>query len=72
MSANSFGQLFKVSAFGESHGPAYGVIIDGCPAGLEFSTEILLKNLNRRNPCQSSVTTSRSEDDIPEILSGVF
>lgn len=72
MSANSFGQIFKFTSFGESHGPAYGVVIDGCPAGLEFSSEILLHNLQRRRPGQSSVTTARNEGDVPEILSGVF
>ncbi|MCC2678318.1 MAG: chorismate synthase [Pseudobdellovibrio sp.] len=72
MGANRFGQIFQVTSFGESHGPAYGVIIDGCPAGLEFSTETIVQNLQRRKPGQSSVTTSRSEEDIPEVLSGVF
>jgi chorismate synthase len=72
VSANSFGHLFKFSSFGESHGAALGVIIDGCPGGLEFNMELLLHNLKRRRPGQSTVTTSRQEFDAPEILSGVF
>lgn len=72
MGANSFGQIFKFTSFGESHGPAYGVVIDGCPAGLEFSIETVVNNLQRRRPGQSSVTTSRNESDLPEVLSGVF
>lgn len=72
MSANTFGQIFKVTTFGESHGPALGVIIDGCPAGVHFNHELILKNLNRRRPGQSSVTSSRQEKDEPEVLSGIF
>jgi len=72
MSANSFGHLFKITTFGESHGNALGVVIDGCPAGIEFNHELLLTNLKKRKPGQSSITTSRSEEDAPEILSGVF
>ena len=72
MSANSFGHIFKMTTFGESHGPALGVVIEGCPAGIEFDHDLLKKNLERRKPGQSSVTTSRSESDTPEILSGVF
>lgn len=72
MGANSFGQIFKVTSFGESHGPAYGAVVEGCPAGLEFCTEVLRNNLSRRKPGQSSVTTSRNEEDVPEVLSGVF
>lgn len=72
MSANSFGHLFKVTSFGESHGAALGIVIEGCPAGLQFDHELLLKNLARRRPGQSSVTTARNEQDQPEILSGVF
>ncbi len=72
MSANTFGQILKVTTFGESHGAALGVVIDGCPAGVNFNTELLLKNLQRRKPGQSSVTTSRNESDVPEILSGVY
>lgn len=72
MSANSFGQLFKISSFGESHGHALGVIIEGCPAGVLFKPEILSENLQRRRPGQSSITTSRNEADLPEVLSGIF
>jgi chorismate synthase len=72
VSANSFGHLFKITTFGESHGEALGVVIDGCPSGVSFDHELLNKNLKRRKPGQSSVTTSRSESDTPEILSGVF
>lgn len=72
MSANSFGQLFQVTTFGESHGGAIGVVIEGCPAGIQFNHELLLLNLKKRKPGQSSITTSRKESDLPEILSGVF
>lgn len=72
MSANSFGRFFKITTFGESHGEALGVVIDGCPAGVLFNYELLKENLKRRRPGQSSITTSRVEKDQPEILSGVF
>ena len=72
MSANTFGEIFKVTTFGESHGPAMGLIIDGCPAGITFDTDLLNKNLKRRRPGQSSTTSSRQELDEPEILSGIF
>ena len=72
MSANSFGQIFKITSFGESHGAALGVVIEGCPAGVSFNHELLNLNLQRRRPGQSSITTSRNESDTPEILSGVF
>lgn len=72
MSANSFGQIFKFTSFGESHGAALGVVIEGCPAGVRFNHELLNLNLQRRRPGQSAITTSRSEPDTPEILSGVF
>jgi chorismate synthase len=72
MSANTFGQIFKVTTFGESHGPAYGLIIDGCPAGVEVNLDLLQANLKRRRPGQSSITTARQEMDEPEILSGIY
>ena len=72
MSANTFGEIFKVTTFGESHRPAMGLIIDGCPAGITFDTDLLNKNLKRRRPGQSSTTSSRQELDEPEILSGIF
>jgi chorismate synthase len=72
MSGNSFGNIFKISTFGESHGPAIGVVIDGCPAGLAISTSDIQIELDRRKPGQSKITTQRKEADIVEILSGVF
>lgn len=72
MSGNSFGQMFKVTTFGESHGEALGVVIDGMPAGLTVNLEELKNELKRRAPGQHAVHTSRKEDDLPEILSGVF
>ncbi|MHB8414813.1 MAG: chorismate synthase [Acidiferrobacteraceae bacterium] len=72
MSGNSFGRLFTVTTFGESHGPALGCIVDGCPPGLELSEGDLQADLNRRKPGQSRHTTQRREDDAVRILSGVF
>lgn len=72
MSANLFGTLFKFTSFGESHGKALGVVIDGCPAGVEFNIDLLQANLARRKPGQSSITTARDESDLPIVLSGVF
>ncbi len=72
MSGNSFGKLFAVSTFGESHGPALGCIIDGCPPGIELSVEDLQIDLDRRKPGTSRHTTQRREADEVEILSGVF
>src|SRR3954470_18079531 len=72
MSGNSFGQSFRITTAGESHGPANVVIIDGVPAGLELSVADLQPDLDRRRPGQSKVTTQRKEADEPEILSGVF
>lgn len=69
---NSYGTLFKISTFGESHGKALGVIIDGCPAGLDINEDFIQQELNRRKPGQSKITTQRREDDTFEILSGVF
>ena len=69
---NSFGKKFRITTFGESHGPAIGVVIDGCPAGMEIDVDFLQKELDRRKPGQSGITTQRREQDIPEILSGVF
>jgi chorismate synthase len=67
-----FGHLFRITTFGESHGGGVGVIIDGCPPLLEISTEEIQVELDRRKPGQSKITTPRKEDDICEILSGVF
>ena len=72
MAGNSIGTLFKITTFGESHGEALGVIIDGMPGGLSVDLEELKKELKRRAPGQHKVHTSRKEDDLPEILSGVF
>jgi chorismate synthase len=72
MAGNSFGQLFRVTTAGESHGPAYVVIVDGVPPGLELSEADLQPDLDRRRPGQSAITTQRDEADVAEILSGVF
>jgi chorismate synthase len=72
MSGNNFGEVLKITTFGESHGVALGVVIDGLPAGLKVTPDDLAKELKRRAPGQHSVHTSRKEEDIPEILSGVF
>ena len=72
MSGNSFGKLFTVTTFGESHGPALGAIIDGCPPGLELGEADLQRDLDRRRPGQSRHTTQRREPDQVRILSGVF
>lgn len=72
MAGNTFGQLFRVSTAGVSHGPGYLVIIDGCPPGLPLGVDDLLPDLRRRRPGQSSIVSQRKEDDVPEIWSGVF
>jgi chorismate synthase len=72
MAGNSFGQSFRITTAGESHGPANVVIIDGVPSGIALSVEDLLVDLNRRRPGQSHIVTQRDESDTPEILSGVF
>jgi chorismate synthase len=77
MSANSFGQIFKMTSFGESHGSALGVIVEGCPAGLEFNQAFLQSELDRRRPGfhgdpSQAVTSARKESDQVEVLSGVF
>ena len=72
MNGNSFGDAFRITTFGESHGPALGVVIDGVPAGLKISLEDIQTDLDRRKPGQSVLTTQRSEADAVEILSGVF
>lgn len=72
MSGNTFGKLFTVTSFGESHGPALGCIVDGCPPGMALSEADLQTDLNRRKPGQSRFTTQRREDDEVRILSGVF
>lgn len=72
MAGNSFGQLFKITTFGESHGPAIGVVIDGVPPQLPLTEADIQKDLDRRRPGQSKITTQRQEADKAEILSGVF
>lgn len=72
MSGNSFGQAFRITTWGESHGRAVGVTIDGCPAGLPVTTEMVQAELNRRRTGQSRVTTPRQEKDRVEIVSGLF
>ncbi|CAG1002740.1 partial chorismate synthase, partial [Rhodocyclaceae bacterium] len=72
MSGNSFGQLFRVSSFGESHGPAIGCVVDGCPPGLEIAEADIQAELERRKPGTSRHVTQRREPDAVEILSGVF
>ncbi|MDP0490628.1 MAG: chorismate synthase [Verrucomicrobiota bacterium JB023] len=69
--ANIFGKLYQISTFGESHGGGVGVVIDGCPPGIEISEEIIQKDLDRRRPGQSEIVTPRNEADACEILSGV-
>ena len=72
MSGNSIGKLFTVTTFGESHGPALGCVVDGCPPGMELSEADLQHDLDRRKPGTSRHTTQRREDDAVQILSGVF
>jgi chorismate synthase len=73
MAGNIFGSLFQVVTFGESHGPALGCVIDGCPAGVPLTTEDIARDLRRRRPGGGAAgTTARAEEDAPEILSGVF
>ncbi len=72
MSGNTFGSLFRLTTFGESHGEAIGGIIDGCPAGLEIDLKFIRTELQRRKPGQSHITTQRKEDDQVKFLSGIF
>lgn len=72
MRGNSFGEFLTITTFGESHGAALGTIIDGCPAGLSLDIEDFRRDLERRRPGQSAITTARQESDAPEILSGIF
>jgi chorismate synthase len=72
MPGNSFGQLFRITTFGESHGAAVGVVVDGCPPGLKLSEKDIQPELDRRKPGQSKITTPRKESDTIHIMSGVF
>ena len=70
--SNTFGKIFNITTWGESHGTAVGVVIDGCPAGLALTEKDIQKELDRRRPGQSKITTARAEGDRAEILSGLF
>lgn len=72
MAGNTFGTIFKLTSFGESHGIAIGGVIDGCPAGIEIDIEAVQADLDRRKPGQSAISTQRKESDTVEILSGIF
>lgn len=72
MSGNTFGSIFKVTTYGESHGPGLGGVIDGCPAGIELNEEVIQLELDRRKPGQGIASTARKEADRVKILSGVF
>lgn len=72
MAGNTFGQIYRVTTFGESHGGAVGAVVDGCPPGIEISEEEIQKELDRRRPGQSAITTPRKEADTIQILSGFF
>jgi chorismate synthase len=72
MPGNSFGTIFKLISFGESHGPAIGGIVEGCPAGLDIDFDFIQSELDRRKPGQSAITTQRREHDRVEFLSGIF
>ncbi len=70
--SNSFGRIFKITSFGESHGAAVGVVIDGCPPGLDIDESLIHLDLQRRKPGQSKITTARNETEEFQVLSGVF
>ena len=72
MSGNTFGKLFKLTTFGESHGKALGGIIDGCPAGITIDFDAIENEMNRRKPGQSAIVTQRKEPDSVEFYSGIF
>ncbi|HNE46159.1 MAG TPA: chorismate synthase, partial [Chitinophagales bacterium] len=72
MAGNSFGTLFRITTFGESHGVALGVVIDGCPPGITLDLDFMRNEMQRRKPGQSKLVTQRKEEDEFEILSGVF
>eukprot|EP01032_Pedospumella_encystans_P000471 gene471-545_t len=72
MSHNTFGHLFRVTTWGESHGPALGAVVDGCPPGVRFRQEDLQAFMDKRKPGQSRFVTQRREDDIVKVLSGVM
>ncbi|SLM27476.1 Chorismate synthase [Desulfamplus magnetovallimortis] len=72
MSGSTFGKCFQVSTWGESHGPALGVVIQGCPPGIELDESVIQKSLDKRKPGHGVASTKRKEPDIPEIMSGIF
>ena len=72
MAANTFGNVFKLTTFGESHGEAIGGVIDGCPAGLVLDLDFIQNQLDRRKPGQSHIVTQRKESDTVKFLSGIF
>ncbi len=72
MSGNIYGTLFRLATYGESHGPAIGGVIDGCPAGIELNLEAIQRDLNRRKPGQSAIVTQRKEPDEVQFYSGIF
>lgn len=72
MAGNTFGELFRITTFGESHGEAIGVVIDGCPANLKIDLDVIQAEMDKRRPGQSHITTQRKESDTVKILSGVF
>ncbi len=72
MAGNTYGKIFKIMTYGESHGKAIGVTIDGCPAGLKISVSDIQRDLDRRRPGQSSIVTQRKESDTVQVLSGIF
>ena len=72
MAGNTYGQIFKITTYGESHGKAIGVVIDGCPAGLEIDEDFIQSEMDRRRPGQSKIVTQRKEGDKIEFLSGIF
>src|SRR5260221_10842704 len=71
MAGNTLGQLFRITTFGESHGGAVGVVVDGCPPNIKITEEEIQKDLGRRKPGQSDITSPRKEQDVIHILSGV-
>ena len=72
MAGNTFGKIFTLTTYGESHGPALGGVIDGCPAGVSIDLNKVQNDLNRRKPGQSAIVTQRKEPDTVEIYSGIF
>ena len=72
MAGNTFGSIFRVTTFGESHGTAIGCVLDGCPAGLQFDLDFIQHDLDRRRPGQSAIVSQRKESDTVQVLSGVF